>query len=597
MHDLKTVMFDAEQIMEQAQVFASAWSLVGGCFDSGSMLAEAESAKAELRTMIEKTLAAAPTPAAQSADHSGEATEKVSNHVAHVRNMVAAQSAGQEAAALTDEQILAIAVHHFKKGYDSAPASLAAFCDCVRAVIIAHAAPVNGGEFRKRICAALMIPESLDDEAVITTVELTDYEFRRLFAESVNGGERANLEGLRTALLDGRPVARDAEGWYCHPALPLLDENIDIADFLAPFGIEAVWVSMQDGDSADIERYSNDPDSGCAFWTPATPLGEGWMILSIHDHEDGPFALFARRAAAEPKRAADAQQACSPFKCEAALRDGVLCAEEECDRASGVRPADAQQASGQAPTLWESFEMGFAFRGALFGHVFDGRDVCRLTVCDFWHPSMQGMHIGTDLHVGLTKIEAAVRLKQEVRRRLDAFTALTSPAKAGDPDDTDSGAGARLRTVMTLAGAGDAVSGMSDADADACRFSLLAFLRRALERRAKVGGDEREAIARAKEILELVDDYHERPSQATRTKLRIELTDEFSELIARAALSADGGDAELLDWLIANDALVIGRDGKYTVTQPNHPGMLGGGIHENPREAIRSAIAAKAKGE
>ncbi|VVD75275.1 hypothetical protein PAQ31011_00835 [Pandoraea aquatica] len=52
------------------------------------------------------------------------------------------------------------------------------------------AAPVNGGEFRKRVCAALMIPESLDDEAVITTVELTDYEFRRLFAESVNGGER-----------------------------------------------------------------------------------------------------------------------------------------------------------------------------------------------------------------------------------------------------------------------------------------------------------------------------------------------------------------------------------------------------------------------
>lgn len=67
MSDLKTVAFDAEQIMEQAQVFASAWSLVGGCFDSGSMLAEAESAKAELRTMIEKTLAAAPTPAAQSA--------------------------------------------------------------------------------------------------------------------------------------------------------------------------------------------------------------------------------------------------------------------------------------------------------------------------------------------------------------------------------------------------------------------------------------------------------------------------------------------------------------------------------------------------
>ncbi|WP_144265827.1 hypothetical protein [Pandoraea sp. SD6-2] len=61
----------------------------------------------------------------------------------------------------------------------------------------------------------------------------------------------------------------------------------------------------------------------------------------------------------------------------------------------------------------------------------------------------------------------------------------------------------------------------------------------------------------------------------------------------RAALSADGGDTKLLDWLIANDALVIGRDGEYIVTQPHHPGLLGGGIHKDPRAAIRAAIAAK----
>ena len=49
-------------LMEQAQVFASAWSLVGGCFDSGNLLAEAEAAKAELRQMIESTFAADLVP-------------------------------------------------------------------------------------------------------------------------------------------------------------------------------------------------------------------------------------------------------------------------------------------------------------------------------------------------------------------------------------------------------------------------------------------------------------------------------------------------------------------------------------------------------
>ena len=45
-----------DALMSQAQVFASAWSLVGGPFDSGNALADAECAKAELRKMLEATL-------------------------------------------------------------------------------------------------------------------------------------------------------------------------------------------------------------------------------------------------------------------------------------------------------------------------------------------------------------------------------------------------------------------------------------------------------------------------------------------------------------------------------------------------------------
>ena len=54
-------------LMEQAQVFASAWSLVGGRFDDGSMLEAAKEAKATLRGLI-KALALA----AQAQAHNGE---------------------------------------------------------------------------------------------------------------------------------------------------------------------------------------------------------------------------------------------------------------------------------------------------------------------------------------------------------------------------------------------------------------------------------------------------------------------------------------------------------------------------------------------
>lgn len=46
-----TISVDA--VMEQAQVFASAWALVDGPFDSGNALENAEEAKAELREMLE----------------------------------------------------------------------------------------------------------------------------------------------------------------------------------------------------------------------------------------------------------------------------------------------------------------------------------------------------------------------------------------------------------------------------------------------------------------------------------------------------------------------------------------------------------------
>ena len=42
------------QIMEQAQVFASAWALIGTRFDDGSMLVRAETEKDNLELLIRR---------------------------------------------------------------------------------------------------------------------------------------------------------------------------------------------------------------------------------------------------------------------------------------------------------------------------------------------------------------------------------------------------------------------------------------------------------------------------------------------------------------------------------------------------------------
>lgn len=44
----------AEEVMEQVQVYASTWSLVGGPFDSGDTLDRAHSEKAKLKILVER---------------------------------------------------------------------------------------------------------------------------------------------------------------------------------------------------------------------------------------------------------------------------------------------------------------------------------------------------------------------------------------------------------------------------------------------------------------------------------------------------------------------------------------------------------------
>jgi hypothetical protein len=71
-----------DSVMAQAQVFASAWSLVGGQFDFGNGLKDAEQAEAELRAML-----TAPS-------HPPQRTEQEPDDIASIiacRNMLDAQ--------------------------------------------------------------------------------------------------------------------------------------------------------------------------------------------------------------------------------------------------------------------------------------------------------------------------------------------------------------------------------------------------------------------------------------------------------------------------------------------------------------------------
>lgn len=110
-----------------------------------------------------------------------------------------------------------------------------------------------------------------------------------------------DLENLADELLAPREIRRDADGHLNHPAMPTLDENVCYSEFLAAFGLECKVVSMEYDDRAAWDRYSDGESTNCSYWTPSTPAGGDWSLLSIADTEDGPQAVFARRKAPAPR--------------------------------------------------------------------------------------------------------------------------------------------------------------------------------------------------------------------------------------------------------------------------------------------------------
>ncbi len=96
---------------------------------------------------------------------------------------------------------------------------------------------------------------------------------------------------------------RDACGWWTHPDFP---EPADGNEYFAPGEFEA-WLEANGVECAtrlmDGEVEPDSPaalawetlDCDCAAWSPQPPEGEGWFLVSIHDTEDGPCAVWLRR--------------------------------------------------------------------------------------------------------------------------------------------------------------------------------------------------------------------------------------------------------------------------------------------------------------
>jgi hypothetical protein len=103
----------------------------------------------------------------------------------------------------------------------------------------------------------------------------------------------------RHPLIQPMPAQRTDDGWYWHPELPDFDEGEcqEYKAWLLAQGLETRFHSLEseeDTHPAYVAYYGQD---ACHVreWFDEPPAGEGWFTLSIHDSEDGPQWVWARR--------------------------------------------------------------------------------------------------------------------------------------------------------------------------------------------------------------------------------------------------------------------------------------------------------------
>lgn len=91
------------------------------------------------------------------------------------------------------------------------------------------------------------------------------------------------------------PVVRDDYGFWSHPELPFWNEDTtkEQVDAWAKENKGTIVVEWMDGDAPQevADRYFEAGDADISYWYPHCAKA-GNFLLSIHDTEDGPVALF-----------------------------------------------------------------------------------------------------------------------------------------------------------------------------------------------------------------------------------------------------------------------------------------------------------------
>ena len=92
-----------------------------------------------------------------------------------------------------------------------------------------------------------------------------------------------------------RLPAPDDMGFFFHPDIPGEDESDDVRQLCADLGYDVVPVSMEDDEPELYDAWVFDEDTTAPTrWTPTPPAGDGWILVSVYDTEDGPCAMFVR---------------------------------------------------------------------------------------------------------------------------------------------------------------------------------------------------------------------------------------------------------------------------------------------------------------
>lgn len=95
------------------------------------------------------------------------------------------------------------------------------------------------------------------------------------------------------------PVTRDESGWWTHPDIPEFDEGEEDAykAWIESQGLVTTYSLLEHEDDTHpsyVDYYENS-GADVSAWNPSPPSGNDWFPLSIHDTEDGPVFVWARR--------------------------------------------------------------------------------------------------------------------------------------------------------------------------------------------------------------------------------------------------------------------------------------------------------------